>query len=128
MNAFNKILLLAACIFAGGCYYDSQEALYNNVNKPVNCDTTNVTYSGKVAPIIAANCNSCHSAQNAPQQAPGFVLDNYDGLQLQVFNEYLMGDINHLPGYNAMPNNGSKLSDCDIAIIQQWVNLNTPNN
>ena len=127
MIGFNKILLAGICLFGVGCYYDSQEALYNNTTK-VACDTTNITYSGKVTTILSANCYICHDATNGPLVGNNIILDNYASLKEQALNGKLMGDMNQKSGFNAMPLGGTKLSDCDIAAIQHWVDLNTPNN
>ncbi len=124
---FRKICIAGACLFAVGCYYDSQEALYNNVT-PVPCDTTNITYTGRIATIIKDNCSSCHSSTSGPLQGNGVILDNFAGLQQQAANGKLMGDINQSPGFNAMPLSGNRLSSCDIGAIQHWVNMGIPNN
>ncbi len=125
MDILKKIFFVGLCLLAAGCYYDSQEALYNNV-APKTCDTTNITYSLTIAPIINLNCNTCHSSSIG--LANGAVLDNYQDLKTQALNGNLMGDINQLPGHNAMPLNGNKLDQCSIAYIQHWVDMNTPNN
>jgi mono/diheme cytochrome c family protein len=125
MNAIKKIFIAGTCLFAIGCYNDSQEALYNNVGT-ANCDTTNITYSGKIKQIISANCGSCHNLTTGPLQGGGYVLDNIAGLQAQ--GNKLMGDINQSPGFNAMPKGGNRLTPCDIVAIQHWVDRNFPQN
>jgi len=59
-----SILLLVAALFAAGCYYDTVEELYP-VNTNLPCDTTAVTYSGTIAPIITGTCSKCHAASTA---------------------------------------------------------------
>jgi mono/diheme cytochrome c family protein len=125
MNALKLVFSAAICLLAAGCYYDSQEFLYNNTN-PKPCDTTNITYSGTISKIIANNCSACHGASTG--QANGIFLDTFTGLQQQVANGKLMGDINQNQGYNAMPLGGNKLDPCSIAQIQHWIDLKTPNN
>jgi Fe-S cluster biogenesis protein NfuA len=44
-----------------------------------------------------------------------------------VTNGKLWGSINFNGGFIGMPNNGSKLSDCDIAQIGAWINAGAPN-
>jgi hypothetical protein len=59
-----KILYLsiaALTLSLSACYYDTEEELYPN-SFSGNTDTANVTYSGTIAPLLAANCNSCHSS------------------------------------------------------------------
>lgn len=125
MNAFKKMIFGGICLVAIGCYYDSQEILYNNVT-PKPCDTTNITYAGKVAKIINDNCSACHSASTGLQS--GIYLDTYEGLREQALNGKLMGDITQSPNFNPMPESGNMLDPCSIAIIQHWVEMNTPNN
>ena len=49
--------------FISGCYYDNEEALYPELSS--SCDTTNITFSGTIVPILSSNCYSCHSDANA---------------------------------------------------------------
>jgi hypothetical protein len=43
-----------------------------------DCDTLNVTWSGKIKPIIDLKCRGCHSGTNPPQ---GINLSTYTGVQ-----------------------------------------------
>src|ERR1051326_690766 len=122
-----KIILFGISLIWFGCYYDSQETLYGTSAQSANCDTTNTTYSKTIEPIIAANCYTCHSSTQG-QFNGNIILDNPESLQQQAANGKLIGDINQSPGFHAMPNNGTKLSQCDIAKIQHWVDMGTPNN
>ena len=115
-----------ACLAGAGCYYDSQEVLYG-LPQNLPCDTTNITYSGKIAKIINANCSGCHSSTTS-SLGNSIVLDNFDDFLKQVNGGKLMNDINQLPGSNPMPKDGNRLTDCDIAAIQHWVNKGSPNN
>jgi hypothetical protein len=107
--------------FPSGCYYDKEELLYGNVS----CDTAAVTYSSSVAPIISANCNSCH-AGTFP--SGGLNLDSHAAIKLQVVSGKLIGAINHRAGFSPMPKNAPKLSACNIQTIQKWVDDGAPNN
>jgi hypothetical protein len=106
-----------------GCYYDKGEIL----NPATSCDTTTVTYSGNVNPILTANCTGCHSGNNAPN---GVKLDTYANVKLlaQDPSGILLGVITHSPNFDPMPKNGNKLSDCSIAKISIWVHGGAPNN
>jgi len=124
---FIKILIstIAFSFLVAGlnsCYYDNVEDLYPE--QPA-CDTSNVSYSGTVAPVMAARCNSCHSATSA---SGGVITDNYNDLKLIVDNGRLHGAINHLPGFSPMPQGGEKLNDCTLAKIDAWINAGAPNN
>lgn len=90
-----------------------------------DCDLTNITFSQAVWPIIESNCTGCHSGIN-PQG--NLSLTNYDEISLIAGNGYLSGVINHEAGFIAMPFNGQQLSDCNIDIIEDWINQGFPNN
>ena len=45
-----KLLIIPLLALLAGCYYDNEEELYANQGN--NCDTTNVTFSGTVFPVI----------------------------------------------------------------------------
>ena len=104
------------------CYYDNEEYLYPN---PPSCDTTNITYSGTVVPILEVNCYTCHNSVN---QQGGIVVDNYDDLQVVINNGTFRGAINHLDGYSPMPQGGEKLNECDLTQINFWLDNGAPNN
>ena len=110
-------------ILSSGCYYDVAEELYPASD--TFCDTTNITYSLKVLPVIQDNCYSCHSG-SAPSGNVG--LDSYTKLKTQADNGKLIGTISHAAGFSAMPQGGNKLSNCEISTIQTWINNGTPNN
>lgn len=104
------------------CYYDNEEELYPN---PVECDTTNISYSGTVVPILENNCYSCHNTVN---QQGGIVVDNYDDLRVVIDNGRFRGSINHLDGYSPMPQGGEKLNECNLTKINMWLDNGAPNN
>ena len=57
------IILLISVIFLQGCYYDNKDFLDPGT---ATCDTTIVTYSASVSPVLTAYCVGCHSGANAP--------------------------------------------------------------
>jgi hypothetical protein len=94
-------------------------------NITVPCDTSNITYSGTIAPIIQTNCLGCHSSVGG---GGGIFLNSYSSVKGQVDNGRLWGAINWQPGFYQMPNSGAKLSDCDISKIRIWIQQGAPNN
>lgn len=92
------------------------------------CDTTKFTYAAAIAPILKNNCYSCHASAAAPGSGGGIVLDNYNSLLIQVQNGKLMGDLQHLTGYNFMPLGGNKLEDCQITQVSKWISAGAQNN
>lgn len=89
------------------------------------CDTTSYKFAADIQPIMNSWCVGCHSTSNA---GGGYDLSNYSGVVSSISHNNLMGSIKHSPGYNAMPQNGSQLTGCQISKIQSWVNAGHPNN
>src|SRR4030095_5875704 len=114
--------VLVILIAIDGCYYDVEEDLY-----PSNtiCDTSLVTYSQTVRPILDNKCMNCHN----PSASMGtVVLENYTDVMKYVNSGQLVGAINHDPNYNAMPQGEAKLDDCTILKIETWVLSGSPEN
>jgi len=97
------------------CYYDNVEELYPQAP---SCDTTNVTYSNTVWPVINANCTSCHSGGFPSGNVR---LSNYDEISAVAKDGRLLSVIRHEDGWSPMPKGGGKLPDCDIQQIETWV-------
>jgi hypothetical protein len=89
-----------------------------------DCDTTNITFSGVVSPIIQVSCAGCHSGAS-----PGgsISLTNYQQILIQAGNGKLLGSITYSGGLIGMPVS-NKLSDCDINAIRVWIKNGAPNN
>jgi len=119
------VLSLLAAMFLFSCYYDNEEYLYSGGGGPAGCDTTNVTYSGTITPILSNNCNGCH---NASFPFAGIITSNYTDLMVTVNNGRFWGSINHDSGYSPMPKNGSKLSNCNLLKIRKWLDDGALNN
>ena len=115
------IIIIAAALTQTGCYYDKHELL----NPDNTCDTTAVTFSRTVVPVLNANCTGCHSGTNAPN---GVRLDTYAGVKPLAMSGILIGVITHAPGFALMPKNGTILSDCNIAKIKKWIAAGILNN
>jgi hypothetical protein len=115
-------IVLAVVAFAA-CTKQNEQTLKGQVS--TTCDTVNMRYSVNVLPIITTNCYRCHA--NGIVNG-GVTLDGYANLVKQVTNGNLIPAITHAPGYVPMPYDGGKLSDCDIAIIQAWINRGSPDN
>jgi hypothetical protein len=102
----------------------------NNTCPEPPCDTSNVSFSGFVFPIIQDNCYGCHSGSN-PEG--GIFLTNYDQVKTQGTipegsTGSLLGSITWAYGNYQMPKNSNPLSDCKIAQIEIWIQEGMPNN
>lgn len=120
-----KIVVLILLVPALGfifpsCYYDKEETLYPFVK----CDTTNVTYSQTLVPIMNANCDVCHVTGNNVN-AP--ILNSWAALKVFALNGKLMAALNHT-GPKPMPSGGSMLDNCSIRKFQKWVSQGAPDN
>lgn len=113
------VAAIALSLTITSCYNDNEEDLYLGGDV---CDTTNVTYTNSVAPVFAANCNSCH---NAASPAGGIATDTY----ADVKNNYesIRSAINRTDG-TAMPKGGNKLTSCELKKIDVWINQGMLNN
>ncbi|GAA4424568.1 hypothetical protein GCM10023188_04540 [Pontibacter saemangeumensis] len=117
LSIFVFLLSLAAA-----CTSDNEE---DDTPQPQQCNTENVTFASTVAPILSANCYSCHSTSVA---TAGIVLDTHAGVKKQADNGTLVGAITHAAGYTPMPQGAAKLSDCNISKIKKWVEDGAKNN
>ena len=93
-----------------------------------SCDTNRImSYNSDIKPLINTNCagSACHSATT---QAGSISYATYASSLPTINNGKFMGSINHLSGFSAMPKSANKLSNCNIAKIQKWVNAGAPNN
>ncbi len=121
-------LLLTGSFFSS-CYYDNVEELYGTYV----CDTSSVTYSGTILPILESECLTCHSATSADGLGGGNNLEGYDNVMGFVVandpnNSTLYKSIAWLAGASHMPKGSAQLSDCDIAKVRVWINSSAPNN
>lgn len=106
------------------CYYDSEEALYPSLNTA--CDTTNVTFSGTVSPLLGNNCLSCHSNATAASFGNNIRLQDYADVKSRA--AAVAGSIKHSGTYSPMPKNGGMLKDCLIRQFDKWVSDGMQNN
>ena len=120
------LLLVFIGINLSTCTYNNEQTLYPVLSN--TCDTTNITFSGKVAPIFRANCLSCHgNAAVAAGNGGGIRLENYSDLKAILNRAY--GSMAHLPGYVPMPKNMSGTIDtCQIKIVGIWKAAGAPDN
>jgi hypothetical protein len=121
-----KLLSIIALALLTGCYYDSKEGLYPTIDDV--CDTSNVTYSGDIQPMLQSSCYSCHSNANAAGSGGGIKLQDYADVKTVALNGKLSGSINHASGYSAMPKGGAKLNSCSISKTDVWISKGAPNN
>jgi hypothetical protein len=125
-KTINFLLLVFIGISLSTCTYNNEQTLYPVLSN--SCDTTNITFSGKVAPIFKANCLSCHgNAAVAAGNGGGVKLEDYSDVKANLNRAY--GSMAHLPGYVPMPKNMSGTIDtCQIKIVRIWKAAGAPDN
>lgn len=125
-----KKLILASLVIVTGmasCYKDNAEDMYpSGGSSGPNCDTTNVTFSAVVKPIIDAKCATagCHFDASVS----GIDLFHYSGVAAVANSGKLLAAITHNGQASFMPKGQPKLDDCTIAKITAWVQAGAPNN
>ncbi len=87
------------------------------------CDTTQVTYSGTIRPILQTYCIGCHTTAFP---SAGIALQTHAELVSNI--NRVTGSINHSNGFSPMPKNAARLSDCMLSQFDIWVSAGMPNN
>ncbi|MBK8700793.1 MAG: hypothetical protein IPN29_15120 [Saprospiraceae bacterium] len=113
--------MLFVTVAITSCYYDNEETLYPSGQ----CVVENMSYTNDISSIIKNNCLVCH---NSVSLKGNIDLEGYDKLKKYVDNGGLLGSIKHQSGYSPMPQNTSKLTDCQISKIEQWITQGALNN
>jgi hypothetical protein len=90
-----------------------------------NCDTTTVTFSGTIFPLIQNSCIGCHSGSTPGGQIN---LSSYQGILAVAQNGKLLGSVNHEIGFSQMPKGGNKLASCRVDQIRIWIEDGAMNN
>lgn len=113
MRTYLLFLLLPFCM---ACQHDAEEI----VEPIVVCDTTNVTYTLGVLPIVQTRCaiTTCH----VPGGNGTGDFTTYAGLRTQALNGNLVPAVQRTPGAIPMPPDGSIIPECDVRTIVAWVN------
>lgn len=82
------------------------------------CNTAMMRFGMDIRPILQNSCIGCHSGSSP---SGGINLGVYDGVRSVALNGRLLGAIRHSTGYAAMPQGGSRMSDCNIDKIAAWI-------
>ena len=113
-------LALALLGAATGC-------TYSHGDPAPACDVAHetVTYKDVIAPIVAANCLRCHGSAVATTQGGSINFSTYANFS-NFPQASLLGSVRHEPNHPFMPQDGGKLSDCDIQRLEAWYALGKP--
>ena len=108
-------------LFFVSCYYDNEEALYPTLSNA--CDTTIVTYSGTIAPVLSSYCTTCHGG-SVP--SGGISLTSYSAVQTMASSGMLIKALTG-NGVPVMPLSGT-LPACRLSQFQIWIRNGILNN
>jgi hypothetical protein len=121
-----KFILFVSMVVMAGCYYDNAETLYPQLTS--GCDTTQVTFSGTIKPILQNYCLVCHSTAQAAGSGGSVKLEAYTDVKKSVDNGKLWGASSQASGYSPMPKGGGKLDNCTLLKLKKWINDGAVNN
>ena len=116
--------ILTSIIVLSSCYNRNETNLYPG---PATCDTSVVTFSGTILPIMQQHCaiTGCHTG---PSTGNGLNYNLYSGLAVVASNGQLIPAIEHGNTPSPMPKDMPMLDACTIDKIVRWVNEGYPNN
>jgi hypothetical protein len=120
MKAITAIIFMMSALWlASGCYYDSEEYLYPQIN--ATCDTVN-TYALSIVPLLQNHCLSCHKNSSAAASGGNIRLENYSDVKARADDHKLLGSVAHENGYSPMPMGASQLDNCQVTTFRIWIN------
>lgn len=89
------------------------------------CDTTNITWNSKISAILNKNCVICHGEEVSYK---GVRHDSYATEMVVVNDGRLRGVVNHLDGFVKMPKDRGMLPECELKLINMWLDNGAPEN
>lgn len=120
----NFIFISILSIIIVGCTFHNEEDYFEvqacdstNVDK----DTINVVFDD-LAYIFSETCLSCHNSGFSYE--PGIVFDSYDDVVNSINTGKVIPAIKHETVQ--MPKDQAKLSNCNIQLIEIWVERGMP--
>lgn len=120
------LILFGTMALLSSCYYDNEEELYPAPEGQVlACDTTDVSYSGFVQPLLGEHCTGCHAGTTPSGNVS---LDNHESVKRWADDGTLYGAMAHLDGYSQMPKGGNRLPQCDLDKVKAWIDAGAQNN
>ena len=131
MKIFFALFFSIAICFFSACENETTEPKKDEDVPDVTCNDTvgNITFVNKIEPLITTYCgsnsNACHRNGSSTS---GLSLDDYQDVKEAVTDNNLMATIKHESGFDAMPKDAAKLSDCQIAVFQKWVDTGMAEN
>jgi len=106
-------------MFSPSCENNNELDLYGKQQ----CDTTNVTWESKISAILQKNCVECHGPTVSYN---GVRHDSYSSEMVVVNDGRLRGVVNRYNGFAKMPKDRDKLPECELKIINIWLDNGAP--
>lgn len=94
-------------------------------NGCAECDTSDVTFTQNIKPIVDLKCKGCHSGATP---TGGINLETHAGVYAVAISGQMLGAVRHQQGYPSMPPSGGMIPQCEIDQIQIWINEGALNN
>ena len=114
-------VLILLTFFTESCVNNNELDLYG----VRDCDTSNVTWDSRISAIMEANCVICHGEDLSYN---GVRHDSYESEMIVVNDGRLRGVVNHFDGYVKMPKDRGKLPECELLLINTWLDNGAPEN
>ena len=97
----------------------------NETDCRLPCNSENISFSEDIFPLIQNQCIGCHQPTN---DLGNISLADYDEVKISVDKGEFLGSIKHLDNYEPMPETALKMTDCQIAQIENWIKEGAQNN
>jgi len=123
---FTALFVLSVVVYACSKSNETDVRARSYGTLPSDCDTAHMSFTTDIKPILQTYCYACHS--NANYAISGARLEDYSDVVHHVEDGDILGTITHAAGFPAMPQDGPKLSDCNINKIKAWINAGAINN
>lgn len=124
MNKTTTLLgtfLMSGMLMLSSCYYDNEEELYEYYNQQNICDTSTVSFTNDIMPMIQGNCiTGCHVAGGTGSG----IFENYAEVKAKVDN----GSMNNRVVVTQDMPPSSALTPCQIQQMEAWILNGAPNN
>lgn len=106
-------------LFSPSCENNNELDLYGIQQ----CDTINITWESRISAILRKNCVECHGPIISYN---GVRHDSYASEMIVVNDGRLRGVVNRLDGFARMPKDRDKLPECELKLINIWLDNGAP--
>jgi len=89
------------------------------------CDATATSFEKNIQPLFKLYCYGCHQANDKQGNVS---MEDYNHILEFVRDGSLLGSMKHEIYYDAMPLYLDKMTDCQIAQVENWINQGAQNN